>query len=360
MDFIFAMSHWPESNKTLVFLCGLSKPERVQLYKILRPAAALADSPSLLPTILLDLRADRANFFIEECHGRIIRVESTTGIFGGTSERRAAQGCRPDWKGLDFDFITQELTTITSELAYSAFSTADHMSTIDFICNEMAVVPHQLSTLATPPVTAKLKSLRSFFHGVHEHASYLTERTKAQVQNVYNLNAQQNSAINIEIAQNSLRLADLTRKDNVTMQELAQASRDIAAAAAKDSAYMRVISEVTMVFLPAIFVATLFSTTFFYFQAGRHGKVVSWWFWLYCLVSVLLTAVVQLYWYLVARRKGRLVAQASLAPPVTAPEANATLQREDTVTTGTQDSNLAELKQLGATVTSNSRPTMTS
>ena len=71
---------------------------------------------------------------------------------------------------------------------------------------------------------------------------------------------------------------------------------------------MRVITAVTVVFLPATFTAvnlprhtltasnlplqTFFSTTFFNFGAGDDGKVYSVWLWLYFVLTLVLTAIV--------------------------------------------------------------------
>lgn len=72
---------------------------------------------------------------------------------------------------------------------------------------------------------------------------------------VYSLISQRDSAINLEIAQRSgqvaeqsMAIAQLSREDNLAM-------REVAIAAAKDSATMRVIAAVTLFFLPPTFVA---------------------------------------------------------------------------------------------------------
>lgn len=48
---------------------------------------------------------------------------------------------------------------------------------------------------------------------------------------------------------------------------------------------------------------TLFSTSFFDFQAGRDPQVVSWWIWLYWLVTILLTVAIHITWYFTSKRK---------------------------------------------------------
>ena len=73
---------------------------------------------------------------------------------------------------------------------------------------------------------------------------------------------------------------------------------------------MRTISVVTMLFLPATFIATLFSTSFFDFQAKGDMPVVSPWVWLYVIITVLMTGVIQGAWFLSWRRKDLEIEQA--------------------------------------------------
>ncbi|KAF2092960.1 hypothetical protein NA57DRAFT_81894 [Rhizodiscina lignyota] len=306
VNFTTTITHSKERRATFVFLYGLTKPEQVQFCTYLRQAANLFPFPELVPAILMDLRAERSRFYIDECHQRIMSIEQMTKIHGDASNRRAAAGEQPDLKSLDFDRITQELTSLSAELAYSNMSVKDHLSTIDFVSGAL-VSPFLGSSLVIDPnrvgVHSKLRTLVSFFESVQDHTTYLSQRSQAQVQNVYNLIAQRDSASNLELAHNSLKIAEVSREDNIAMQALARDSKEIAIATSRDSATMRIISGVTTLFLPATFTATLFSTSFFNFQGGRDSKVVSWWIWLYWLVTVLLTLAIHLWWYLTSKRK---------------------------------------------------------
>ena len=67
---------------------------------------------------------------------------------------------------------------------------------------------------------------------------------------------------------------------------------DTAAATARDSEVMRSIATVTMIFLPATFVATFFSMVFFQGAGAGNGFAVEKQIWLYPVVSVPLTAIV--------------------------------------------------------------------
>ena len=105
------------------------------------------------------------------------------------------------------------------------------------------------------------------------------------------------------MAHASLKIAEATRLDNLAMKAIAADSHVVALASLRDSAEMRSISIVTMLFLPGTFVATLFSTSFFNFQPNRGNPVVSRWIWIYVLVTVVLTGAIQGAWFVNLRRK---------------------------------------------------------
>ncbi|KUJ07848.1 uncharacterized protein LY89DRAFT_691534 [Mollisia scopiformis] len=81
---------------------------------------------------------------------------------------------------------------------------------------------------------------------------------------------------------------------------------DIATAAGQDSSQMRSIALVTMVFLPGTFFATLFSMTFFNWNASGDGSiVVSSYLWIYFLVTGVFTVATLLIWWCFLGRRQR-------------------------------------------------------
>lgn len=64
----------------------------------------------------------------------------------------------------------------------------------------------------------------------------------------------------------------------------------------QDTKAVRIISIITLTFLPATFVSTLFSMSFFnYDQQTRHWKM-SGWIWVYFVIAVPLTALTIAAW----------------------------------------------------------------
>ncbi|KAI0406262.1 hypothetical protein F4802DRAFT_107453 [Xylaria palmicola] len=90
------------------------------------------------------------------------------------------------------------------------------------------------------------------------------------------------------------------RFDGITMAtQLFQGETNLQLALAtnRDARHMKSIALVTMVFLPGTFFATVFSMTFFNWQASGDEPTVSPSIWIYFVFSIALTAVTLLAWY---------------------------------------------------------------
>ncbi|KGQ02679.1 hypothetical protein BBAD15_g12103 [Beauveria bassiana D1-5] len=110
------------------------------------------------------------------------------------------------------------------------------------------------------------------------------EERLPRVRRFINIEIARASNVMAELSRNDnqamLKLSELSRQDAQLMIEIARDSRSVALATARDSASMRVIAIVTILFLPATFTATFFSTTFFNFLEEK-GPRVSPWIWIY-------------------------------------------------------------------------------
>ncbi|KAF7535420.1 hypothetical protein G7054_g5368 [Neopestalotiopsis clavispora] len=76
-----------------------------------------------------------------------------------------------------------------------------------------------------------------------------------------------------------------------------ETSLEIAKATSRDSQHMRSIALVTMVFLPGTFFAGMFSMTFFNWSNDDGEPIVSQYFWVYVLVTVVCTLLTVGLWY---------------------------------------------------------------
>ncbi|KAJ3567048.1 hypothetical protein NPX13_g6906 [Xylaria arbuscula] len=246
--------------------------------------------PMLIPILAMEVQVHSFNRGLMVCHDGIYSIESRTGMrrFDYSLENSSPQ----DWKTLDLISITRDLSSFLSIAAFlemqaetSAYLMQQIAQTTESITEVSASDERYIDHLYE--VSPRLENARNLYLGLASRCRYLTKRINAQAQTVYCLIASQ---------------------DQVSNMSIAGASRDIALMTARDGATMRVIAAVTILFLPATFVATLFSTSFFNFQ-DTSGPRVSGWVWIYVLVTVILTVAVQSVWAIISKRKARKIAQ---------------------------------------------------
>ena len=89
--------------------------------------------------------------------------------------------------------------------------------------------------------------------------------------------------------------ADVTQANNLLSQSHSLSSTVIASETRKDSASMKTIAALTMLFLPATFIATVFGMSFFDYSA--HGLSVSGQWWVYVAIAVPTTLLIFIIWW---------------------------------------------------------------
>ncbi|KAF1988856.1 hypothetical protein K402DRAFT_21420 [Aulographum hederae CBS 113979] len=137
------------------------------------------------------------------------------------------------------------------------------------------------------PELEALSFLKCILEGIEGKINYTDASARGQVQTMYSLLNQKDSRTQIASAEASMQIA--------------YDSKEMVILTRKDSTDMRIIAAVTLIFLPGTFTATLFSSTFFNFQASRSPRMVSRWIWLYwhdwVLTVALTLAVLVAWWY---------------------------------------------------------------
>jgi hypothetical protein len=118
---------------------------------------------------------------------------------------------------------------------------------------------------------------------------------------------QKDNRLNIETAAASHQIAELSLRHNSAMKDMAEDSRHIAMLTRKDSTDMRIIAVVTLLFLPGTFIATFFSADFFNFLPDAQEQIVSKWVWLYFVLTIALTGLVFIGWFLTSRKENKSV-----------------------------------------------------
>ncbi|KAK0724959.1 hypothetical protein B0H67DRAFT_569202 [Lasiosphaeris hirsuta] len=92
-------------------------------------------------------------------------------------------------------------------------------------------------------------------------------------------------------------------QDTQANLKIAIDSKKIASDSKQDSSQMRSIAFLTMFFLPATFISSFFSTTFFNWNASDTEEIVSPYLWVYPVVTITITLVVVGCWLVFTRRR---------------------------------------------------------
>ncbi|RYO74422.1 hypothetical protein DL764_010825 [Monosporascus ibericus] len=146
---------------------------------------------------------------------------------------------------------------------------------------------------------ARLDFYRVKLTGMEHYAHTTLERLHIQRQALYNIMAQKESKLNLEMAAQQRRLAHASKRDSTAMKTL---------------------SLLGAVFLPGTFLSSVFSMTFFDFNVGPQwgpdadtsgqGAEVSQELWIYFAVTIPLTLlIVGSWWYLDRRREKQYAAE---------------------------------------------------
>ncbi|GAW25031.1 putative Mg2+ transporter -like Zinc transport protein [Rosellinia necatrix] len=329
--FSIAITFGLRTGKTRVLIFGVEPSSLSELFAYLHSLSPQPYGPMVIPIVAMELQAQGLGVTIKNCQDRIHSVEIATGMrqFNYLHERKSTS--TQDWKSLDLISVTRDLSGFLSRFAFLKMQA----ETGAYLVQQMARTTESLIVRSGKGQTlfdiddqydilSKLEHVHSWFLGIAARCRYLSERTAAQSQTVNCLIASQDNLTNIEIARASHNIAEgshreteamriiaeLSHRDNELMIQVAKDSRAVAVATAQDSAAMQVIAAVTILFLPATFTATFFSMTFFDFLDADR-PYISPWSWIYVLVTVILTVVIQVTWAVISKRKRAKITQAT-------------------------------------------------
>ncbi|KAI1376664.1 hypothetical protein F4677DRAFT_69868 [Hypoxylon crocopeplum] len=166
----------------------------------------------------------------------------------------------------------------------------------------MIYVPDERNTKSLRALDSSMLARLDFYRvkltGMEHYIHTTLERLHIQRQALYNIMAQKESKLNLEIASQQRRVAHATKRDGTAMKTL---------------------SLLGAMFLPGTFMASIFSMTFFDFNVGPNfgdpsdssgeGAQVSNQLWIYFVITVPLTLVIVLAWYLIDQRREKKYAE---------------------------------------------------
>ncbi|PHH68599.1 hypothetical protein CDD83_6031 [Cordyceps sp. RAO-2017] len=289
------LSHSFRTGLTTGFVKGTPSSDIVVALQHLHACAAQVGHPMLLPIIILSYDLSPANDQKQrDARDWLRRLENAVSLRDEVEQQEQYfQDGLLEVDGLNRDLVEchghvmwkrpQAYHALVGEMdkamqRFHAKSAADpppdgprsrHRSEIDRLHRSM------LARLEFYQV--KLKGLENYIHTT-------LARLKVQREALYNIMSQREARLNLEIAGEQRRIAHASKRDSTAM---------------------KTISLMGALFLPGTYLASVFSMTFFNFQAGVTDHVASQ-LWIYFVVTVPLTgAIVGSWWWFDRRREAQ-------------------------------------------------------
>ncbi|KXL50075.1 hypothetical protein M433DRAFT_158347 [Acidomyces richmondensis BFW] len=277
----FAVHHDVKADLT-VALVVMDEPTADELTDNADNSKDAAYIPTLIPLLVLEEEAQNALVKQLKFSDQISRTARRIGLNPWSKADKDDADHEKDLLSLSFD-----LTKVAQQIAQSkerCHNTARAIEKVREMHDRYLRLHEGQSSQtfdpATDEVNARLDIVMEMVKGLIRRAERCQEDIQANIQTIYSMVSSRDSRLNYQAADAARKLAEFTRRDSTDM---------------------RVISAVTLIFLPATFAATLFSTTFFDFAPRDPDSVVSDWIWLYWAVALGLTLVVLAGWVITSR-----------------------------------------------------------
>ncbi|KAH7325694.1 hypothetical protein B0I35DRAFT_420974 [Stachybotrys elegans] len=287
------------TGESRALLHGITPSQWDTLVKDLKSQPELLSHPMLIPTNLYEKQLAAMEGFRSEIDVNILATEIEVGVFRPGRLEKASTSAHAHRRRTPHSSDTPSTIPAARSQVFLkrlhsyqfALATLSHVCRFsikhgDFLLDtiqELAEWPH-LASMNAEDLT----------HGIVYHKT-LADGMISQIQALKDRLASETSLMFSLISQEDARISRALAEDSAT----------IAMAAKRDSSAMKTIAVLTTVFLPATFVATLFSMPSFDWDGSSPRVTAS--FWVYWAVAVPLTILVlvswRIWWSLEARRE---------------------------------------------------------
>ncbi|KAK4119078.1 hypothetical protein N657DRAFT_650634 [Parathielavia appendiculata] len=339
-DMALAVTHFPKQRLTFALLFGASEDQERSVLARLGRAGPDTAHPMLLPGILVELERKRqmdiADEMIDELEMQIFQLDNETITSWKQSVQTTAERNKQKTKAwLDAAFSRNILLATKTVL----FSMCRHLDEYSMLVNPRVRREHDFhhqdrdhfAQGGLRPGTPL--SVTSSHWQVHSQISF-SEYSGSEPLEASNPDSTcdpdaryqellQQAGMRMEDRLVSIigEYEDKIRACTMEIDGMAMATQwshgetnmEIATASGEDSRQMRSIALVTMVFLPGTFFASMFSMTFFNWNAGSDGgggggnnssPTVSSEIWIYFLITAVSTLItLLLFWYFILSRQ---------------------------------------------------------
>jgi hypothetical protein len=236
--------------------------------------------PLQIFNVILSLLQSRAHDFLR-WRQKLYNIEARIGVSADLEVLRKSQ-----YSDIDYDFgrLNADLTSIAQDIADNELSVA-------------TILDHARGFLRVVDICERL------LHPTAANSTQAGDSAKTNTDDVASQNPYEGPPFNYlhEEVQSTISRAEMylkhTKMTNNVLTSLTAALYN--RINKSDTRSMKTIAVVTLFFLPSLFVASIFSTGIFNFQAGENPgeeRVISRYGWIYLLATLLLTAVTLVVW----------------------------------------------------------------
>ncbi|KAH6977455.1 hypothetical protein BKA56DRAFT_674268 [Ilyonectria sp. MPI-CAGE-AT-0026] len=287
-DVAMTLTHSPQTKTTFAIVFGCSEMQRRQIEGRLKGVTPMALAhPMLLPGILAELERKRLTGLVEYTLDRFtLRAGGTSMVAGGRvgtlhmSEEQMGQYLELCYESQS---LAKEIKSVKRQLfkmmqscdiPYPAASCPD---TRDGGSVAAETMQDALADVGTR-IKKRTLEIMDLYDNKIDECSMVLDNTSITMQTIWNHIARHDAAVNTKIS---------------------IANTSIALDSKQDNAQMRSIALLTMIYLPVSAIASVFSMGIF--DWSSKGTVVSKYIWIFVVLSLGLTIITVLVWYLATR-----------------------------------------------------------
>ncbi|KAF7675794.1 hypothetical protein GT037_006513, partial [Alternaria burnsii] len=213
-----------------------------------------AANPLFAPFLIAEIAVHGTEYQIDKDYGASLRMEEALGYWSQDSDERVE-------KDLNFANMIQSLNTLSIAVANTEYIQTRMISAIELLNDQVPVWPKEPGALVGIELQEQARLLQQFTLNWRAVSRRTKDSVQSMTQTIY---------------------ATLQQRDNQLNHRY--------------GADMRLITAITLIFLPGTFIATFFSTTFWDFSPGNRGAKVTYWVYLYFAVTIGLTLLVLVVW----------------------------------------------------------------
>ncbi|KAF4626992.1 hypothetical protein G7Y89_g11165 [Cudoniella acicularis] len=278
------LSHDVNNGITTGFCKGTPSSDLVECIKHLKACVIQIGHPMLLPIIIFSHDVSfKTDIKQRDAREWLRRLEHAVSMRSEIEEREGyvKEGV------VDLDAVNRDLVECHSQVLWKRPKA--YLEILKCIEGAMVTFYEHL------PVERKDKGMRALqasmlarmdfyrvkLQGIESYAYTTLQRLDIQRSALYNIIAQKESKLNFQMAGEQRKLAHASKRDSTAM---------------------KTISLLGAIFLPGAYLASVFSMTFFNFQ-GDGSPSVSKQFWIYWAVTIPITTIIVIGWWLWDRRR---------------------------------------------------------